>query len=356
MNEEFSNYSLKDLGIDVPEQLIAQYPPARREQSRLLVYWVRSGRMVDDRFYNLKNYVQSTDCFVYNDARVINARLQGHKLPTRAHLEILLLRQYSTTEWECLIRPARRVKEKTEIEIGGEKDAGLSILVLAEYGEGRFGVRFSRAMGYEELKSVGTIPLPKYIRRPSEDIDEIRYQTVFSERYGAVASPTAGLHFTEQIIGELKEKGARWVPITLHVDWGTFGPVREADYRQHRIHREDYEISVESAEAINRSIEENRRILCVGTTSVRALESAGQKSGGGVVKAGRRETDLYIYPGYRFEVADGMITNFHLPDSTLILLVMAFAGVEGIRRAYSHAVQEKYRFFSYGDAMLLIKD
>jgi S-adenosylmethionine:tRNA ribosyltransferase-isomerase len=356
MNEEISRYSLQDFGISVPERLIAQYPSPKREQSRLLVYGIRSGMIVDDRFYNIKNYIHPNDCLVYNDAKVINARLEGRKKETGAQLEILLLRQQSATEWDCLIRPARRVKKMTEISVVSELNINLTVVVLAAFGEGRFRVRFSRAVDYEDLKRVGTVPLPKYIRRPSEEIDEIRYQTVFSQKYGAVASPTAGLHFTEEIVEEIRRKGAYWIPITLHVDWGTFRPVRETDYRQHSIHSEGYEISPESADAINRSIDEKRRILCVGTTSVRALESAAGGRGERRVSDGRGETDLYIYPGYRFRLVEGMITNFHLPDSTLILLVMAFAGVDGIRKAYLHAVREGYRFFSYGDAMLLIKD
>ena len=359
MNEEIPGYSLREIGIEVPESLIAQYPSERRERSRLLIYGVRSGRIIDDRFYNLKEYIQPTDCIVYNDAKVINARLRGHKLPTGARIEILLLNQRSDTEWDCLIRPARRVKAETEIAIEADSTAGLSIMVREVLGDGKFRVRFSEAIRYEDLKTVGTIPLPKYIRRPSEEIDDIRYQTVFSKKYGAVASPTAGLHFTERAVREIRQKGALWVPLTLHVDWGTFRPVREEDYRLHKIHKEEYEISLESAERVNRSIEENRRVLCVGTTSVRALESAAVETGvpdKWVVREGRSATDLYIYPGYRFRVAEGMITNFHLPDSTLILLVMAFAGVEGIRKVYQHAVDEEYRFFSYGDAMLLLKD
>jgi len=359
MNEEISGHSLRAIGIVVPENLIAQYPSERRERSRLLVYGVRSGRIIDDRFYNLKKYIKRTDCIVYNDARVINARLKGHKLPTGARIEILLLNKKSDTEWDCLIRPARRVKKETEIAIETDSRMGLSITVLEIKGDGKFRVRFSETIGYEDLKKVGTIPLPKYIRRPTEESDDIRYQTVFSKKYGAVASPTAGLHFTESAVREIRQKGALWVPLTLHVDWGTFRPVREEDYRLHKIHKEEYEIPPECAERVNRSIEENRRVLCVGTTSVRALESAAVETGVPdkyIVRKGRGETDLYIYPGYRFRVAEGMITNFHLPDSTLILLVMAFAGVEGIRKVYRHAVDKEYRFFSYGDAMLLLKD
>ncbi|MBN2322686.1 MAG: tRNA preQ1(34) S-adenosylmethionine ribosyltransferase-isomerase QueA [Spirochaetes bacterium] len=344
---------MKNLGIEVPRRLIAQYPASKREDSRLLIYRINSGRITDDRFSNIADYIRPDDCVVYNDARVINARLQGKKRLTGALLEVLLLKRRTAEEWECLIRPARRVKEEAEVSIEAEVPNRLSFLVKHLFGNGRFLIRFSEPVGYEDLEKIGTIPLPKYIKRPVEALDSERYQTVFSERFGAVASPTAGLHFTEDSISRIKGQGTLWVPLTLYVDWGTFQPVREDDYRCHTIHSEAFDISEASAETINRALERKRRVLCVGTTSVRALESAYES---GRVKKGSGETDLYIYPGYRFKVTEGMITNFHLPDSTLILLVMAFAGVEGIREVYRHAVREEYRFFSYGDAMLLTKD
>lgn len=344
---------MKNLGIAIPDRLIAQYPSPKREDSRLLVYGVGSGRITDDRFSNIVRYIQPDDCVVYNNARVINARLQGRKLRTGARLEVLLLKRRDREEWECLIRPARRVKEGVVVSIEADGRHRLSFEVKRALGGGRFLVLFSESVGYEKLESVGKIPLPKYIKRPVEALDEDRYQTVFSERFGAVASPTAGLHFTEDSVKRIKRQGTSWVPLTLYVDWGTFQPVREDDYRRHMIHREEFDIPETSAETINMAVNQKRRVLCVGTTSVRAVESAYES---GHVKGGAGETDLYIYPGYRFMVADGMVTNFHLPDSTLILLVMAFAGVEGIRRVYRHAVREEYRFFSYGDAMLLTRD
>ncbi|UCB44661.1 MAG: S-adenosylmethionine:tRNA ribosyltransferase-isomerase, partial [Spirochaetota bacterium] len=232
---------------------------------------------------------------------------------------------------------------------------GPSLKVIDILKEGIFRVEFNQTMDYTDLEKIGEIPLPKYINRLAEkEIDDILYQTVFSDKYGAVASPTAGLHFTEQLVEKIKAKGALWIPITLYVDWGTFRPIRVEDYRKHEIHREIYEISEESAREINHCITEKRRILCVGTTSVRTVETAMDESG--IIRSGRGETGLYIYPGYSFKLIDGMVTNFHMPDSTLILLVMAFGGEEGIRKAYVHAVKEKYRFFSYGDAMLILKD
>jgi S-adenosylmethionine:tRNA ribosyltransferase-isomerase len=219
-------------------------------------------------------------------------------------------------------------------------------------GEGSFIISFKRDVGYEELLQMGEVPLPKYIkRRPQSSIDDTRYQTIYSKHYGAVAAPTAGLHFSEGLMKRLKKNGVRFVPITLHVDWGTFKPVRSEDYRRHVMHRERFEISKTSAELINEGRDQGRRIVCVGTTSVRALESAVVADG--TVQAGKGETSLYIYPGYSFRMTQAMITNFHMPDSSLILLVAAFAGKENIERAYNHAVAQRYRFFSYGDAMFI---
>jgi S-adenosylmethionine:tRNA ribosyltransferase-isomerase len=350
-DDEKMKYSLKDLKITVPEELIAQYPRKNRESSRLLVFNINTQKIIDDYFFNLPRYISKQDCIVYNDAKVIKARIFGEKHGTGAKLEILLLRKISSTEWTCLIRPARRVKKQMSVSI----KEGLSLKVIDMAGEGIFRVQFSENLDYPDLEEIGEIPLPKYINRKAvKEIDDILYQTVFSNKYGAVASPTAGLHFTEQLIEKIKAKGALWVPITLYVDWATFKPVRADDYRKHEIHREIYEISEESALVINRCITERRRIMCIGTTSVRTVETAVDRTG--MIRSGRGETDLYIYPGYRFKLIDGMVTNFHMPDSTLILLVMAFAGEEGIRKAYNHAVKEEYRFFSYGDAMLIMKD
>jgi len=345
-------YSLKEFKISIPEECIAQYPLKERHDSRLLVYDSTNDSLKDDFFRNIANYISPNDCVVYNDAKVINARLWGTKAGSGATLEILLTRKITenpkNTDWCALIRPARRVKKGISIITNNN----LSLDVLEALGEGSFKVRFSKEVGYEDLSRIGEIPLPKYIKRkPDKKIDEIRYQTVYSEKYGAVASPTAGLHFTNEIVDALKERGTIFVPVTLWVDWGTFKPVREDDYRKHTIHSEEYEITETSAESINRCISERRRIVCVGTTSVRTVETAARVNG--YVAAGKGETDLYIYPGYHFKITQAMITNFHMADSTLILLVAAFAGKKGIEKSYNHAVAKKYRFFSYGDAMLL---
>jgi S-adenosylmethionine:tRNA ribosyltransferase-isomerase len=345
-------HSLKEFNITVPDRLIAQYPAEERQGSRLLVLDARDGSLVDEQFRNIDRFITARDCLVYNDARVINARLYGRKRLSDgaegARIEILLTRRLDSHRWRCLIRPGRRVRAGTRITL----DSGVALTVYEDLGDGSFAIRFPKSITFEDLLQIGEIPLPRYIRRNVDpEIDGKRYQTVYSKHYGAVAAPTAGLHFTEEIIGRLKRKGALFVPITLHVDWGTFMPVREEDYRDHVIHRERYELSARSATLVNESREQGRRIVCVGTTSIRALETATEADGR--VRAGCGETGLYIYPGYSFKTADALITNFHMPDSTLILLVAAFAGKKHIERAYHHAVSQGYRFFSYGDAMFI---
>ncbi len=353
-SDSFSDsFSMKDFNISIPDELIAQYPAEKREESCLLVLYVSTGKLVDDVFKNIGRYLEDNDCIVYNNARVIHARLYGRKIDTGGKLEILLTQKINDSEWLALTSPYKRAKRGIRVKIESDRDIFLE--VLERLGDGICRIRFSEPVNYETLRDIGRVPLPKYIKRePVPGLDDKRYQTVYSEKNGAVASPTAGLHFTVNIIDELKKRGILFVPVTLYVDWGTFKPVREEDYRKHKIHSERYEISEKSAETINRCRKEGRRIVCVGTTSVRALESASDNSG--FVKPVKGETDLYIYPGYRFKVVDALITNFHMPDSTLILLVSAFAGRQNIIAAYRHAIENKYRFFSYGDAMFIIKN
>ncbi len=344
-------YSMRDFRIRIPEELIAQYPAPLRQESRLLVYDMTHDRVQDDFFRNIGRHISPLDCVVYNDAKVIHARVFGQKKDTGARIEIMLTKKIepdAAREWIAILRPAKRVKAGTRITL----PLHMNMTVTEALGDGLFRVHFSESLGYDDLRRIGEIPLPKYIKRkPDSSLDDIRYQTVFSRKYGAVASPTAGLHFTEKIVDSLKEQGTVFVPVTLDVSWGTFQPVREKDYRKHRIHSEAYEISEDSAHSINRCISEKRRIVCVGTTSVRTIETAADEKGR--VAAGRGETSLFVYPGYRFRVTNAMITNFHMVDSTLILLVAAFAGKKRIEKAYNHAVSQKYRFFSYGDAMFL---
>ena len=342
------DFSIKDFQINIPKELIAQYPLQERGRSRLLAFDLKNNILKDDFFGNITDYLNAGDCIIYNDARVINARLSGVKRKTGAKIEILLTKSSGEREWYCLLRPARRAGPGNVIDI----DVNLSLKVMDELGEGMFRIRFSKPVGYEDLEIIGEIPLPRYIKRKAvSEIDSVMYQTIFAEKYGAVASPTAGLHFSENSVEDIKKAGAILVPVTLYVDWGTFKPVREEDYRNHKIHREYYEIPADSARVINRCADEGRRIICVGTTSVRTIETAADEKR--KLKSGRGETDLYIYPGYNFKMVDGMITNFHMPDSTLILLVAAFCGKENVERAYSHAVLKRYRFFSYGDAMFI---
>jgi S-adenosylmethionine:tRNA ribosyltransferase-isomerase len=312
----------------------------------MLVVNVNNGELRDDRFSNVADYLSSNDCIVYNDVKVINARLFGVKEKSGGKIELLLTRKLDDDRWVAIVRPARRVREGSIVLLA----AGYSARIDERMGGGLFRVRFSKPLGYRELEEIGEIPLPKYITRsPVRGFDDDRYQTVFSRRPGAVASPTAGLHFTEGIREGIARKGAVFVPVTLYIDWGTFEPVRETDYREHRIHSELYEVSEES---VNRCVKAGKRIFCVGTTSVRALETAAGPDG--AVRAGRGETDLFIFPGYSFKLTGALLTNFHMPDSTLILLVAAFAGKELVEKAYRHAVAERYRFFSYGDSMLFM--
>jgi S-adenosylmethionine:tRNA ribosyltransferase-isomerase len=337
------------LNVHIPEELIAQHPPARREDARLLACDIQSGEMKDDSFLNFPAYVDGNDCIVVNDTRVLNARLFGTR-QTGGRVEALLERRLSGREWIALLKPARRMKPGLTVEIS----SGVALRVEERIDNARFRITLSGPVSDEELKSIGHIPLPAYIRRNSGPEDENRYQTVFARAYGGVASPTAGLHFTGDVLERIRGKGGMIVPVTLHVGWGTFEPIREEDYRTHRMHEERYEITPESADAINRAVAEGKRIVCVGTTSVRVVESAafpgGVRAG---VRAGPGVTRLFIYPGYSFKVAGALLTNFHMADSSLLLLVAAFAGAPYIERAYAHAVEERYRFFSYGDAMFL---
>jgi len=343
-------YTLEDYNIHIPDELIAQYPLKKRDQSRLLILNIKDNSLKDENFGNIANYLGKNDAIVYNDAKVINARVYANKKETEAKIEVLLTKRVDERDWLCLLRPARRIKPRINLVINRDLSAEVKEII----GEGEFRIRFSKPIDYQELKNIGEIPLPKYIkRRPDKELDEIRYQTVYSKNYGAVASPTAGLHFTRRVLDDIKRKGIPLIPVTLYVDWGTFKPIRERDYRRHKIHKETYEVPEKSATMINQCLKEGKRVICIGTTSVRTIETAVDSNG--MIKSGTGETSLYIYPGYRFKFVDGMITNFHLPDSTLILLVSAFAGIDNIKKAYAYAVKNSYRFFSYGDAMFINK-
>lgn len=336
-----------DFDYELPEELIAQTPLKNRSDSRLLVMDKKSGALIHDHFYNIINYLKPTDCLVINDTKVIPARLIGEKEDTHAVIELLLLKELSNNEWECLAKPQKRLKEKTIIifgegklkaEVKEIKEEGITIVKLIYKG-----------ILMEILDELGTMPLPPYIHEKLADKD--RYQTVYAKITGSAAAPTAGLHFTPELLNQIKEKGVEIVHITLHVGLGTFRPVNVEDVTKHVMHTEEYLMNKEAADALNKAKKEGRRIIAVGTTSVRTLESIIQKHGKFIPC--HEDTNIFIYPGYEFKAVDGLITNFHLPKSTLVMLVSAFSSKENILNAYKEAIKEKYRFFSFGDAMFI---
>ncbi len=333
----------------LPEELIAQTPLAERTSSRLMVLDKKTGEIQHGVFKDLKNHLKAGDCLVLNDTRVLPARLFGEKTGTGAKIEVLLLKQLEGDAWETLIKPAKRVKEGTEITFGngsltavctGTSDHGGRILEF-KY-EGIF---------YEVLEQLGEMPLPPYIKEQLDDRE--RYQTVFARERGSAAAPTAGLHFTEELLDEIKEMGVHIAFITLHVGLGTFRPVSVEDLNEHEMHAEFYQVTEGTARLLNEVREQGGRIISVGTTSTRTLETIASAHNGRFEEASGW-TDIFIYPGYEFKAIDGMITNFHLPKSTLIMLVSALAGRENVLNAYNKAVEERYRFFSFGDAMLIL--
>jgi S-adenosylmethionine:tRNA ribosyltransferase-isomerase len=357
-----------DFDYELPPERIAQWPLAERDASRMLLLDRRTGRYSDTEFRELPNLLYGHELIVMNNARVIPARLFGHRKgihaqrlgkhnPTRreflrTEIELMLVRRLSSHRWEALVRPARKVPAGEVITFGqGE----LQATVEARLAFGLRLVRFEAKDGVDEvLGRLGHIPLPPYIRREDDPVDRERYQTVYATQGTAVAAPTAGLHFTPDMLKCLRARGMEIVEVTLDVGLGTFEPVRTESLEEHKIHAEFYEISDATAEAIARASSQNRPILAVGTTVVRALEDAAEKGGGKpVVTPGRREATLFLYPGKPFRVVSQLLTNFHLPKSTLLALVAAFAGREKVLAAYRHAVEAQYRFYSYGDCMLI---
>lgn len=333
----------------LPEELIAQTPLLQRSESRLMVVDKATGEINHEVFKHITKYLKQGDCLVLNDTRVLPARLMGVKEETGAKVEVLLLKQEENDSWETLVKPAKRIKVGSEIIFGdgllkatcvGEKEHGGRILEFSY--EGIF---------YEVLDQLGEMPLPPYIKEQLEDQD--RYQTVYAKERGSAAAPTAGLHFTEELIDEIKAMGVHVAFITLHVGLGTFRPVSVEDINEHEMHAEFYQMSEGTARLLNGVREQGGRIISVGTTSTRTLETIAAANDGHF-EAANGWTDIFIYPGFQFKAIDGMITNFHLPKSTLIMLVSALAGRENILNAYHTAVEERYRFFSFGDAMLII--
>ena len=331
---------------DLPEELIAQTPLKNREESRMLVYNRQTKLIQHKHFYDVLDYLKAGDVLVINSSRVLPARLYGIKEETGAKIEILLQKRKNLTDWEVVARPTKRLKVGTVLKFS-EKLSG-EILKIGDYGACEIVFKFEGVFE-EALDEIGEMPLPHYIKAKLEDKE--RYQTVYSKEEGSSAAPTAGLHFTKEILEKIKAKGIEVVEVLLHVGLGTFRPVKEDNILNHDMHSEFYKLTEESAEIINNAKKEGRRVIAVGTTSVRVLETCGS---GGFVKAGFGETKIFIYPGYKFQVVDALITNFHLPESTLIMLVSALCGVDETLRFYNEAVKQKYRFFSFGDCCLIV--
>lgn len=338
-----------EFDFELPEELIAQTPLKDRAASRLLVMNKRTGEISHRHFPDLLHYLNKGDVLVLNDTKVMPARLFGLKEETGANIEVLLLKEEESHTWEVLVKPAKRVKVGTVVSFG---DGKLKGTCTEELTEGRRKIQFTFSGIFNEiLDELGEMPLPPYIQAQLEEKD--RYQTVYAKNIGSAAAPTAGLHFTEELLREIKEQGVHIAYITLHVGLGTFRPVAVENIEEHTMHAEFYQLTEETAEIINAAKERGNKIIGVGTTTVRTLETIGHKTEG-PLKAGSGWTDIFIFPGFSFKVIDGLVTNFHLPKSTLVMLVSAFAGRENILHAYNEAVRERYRFFSFGDAMLLI--
>ena len=335
-----------DFDFYLPEELIAQTPLERRDASRLLTLDKTTGEVGHHHFYDLPRYLRPGDCLVMNDSRVLPARLIGHR-PTGGVCEVLLLVDKGEGLWECLVRPGRKLKPGAQVIFG---DGQLTATIEAEIEDGKRLVRFHyQGIFLEILEQLGKMPLPPYIK--TELRDQERYQTVYSKVVGSAAAPTAGLHFTPELLAQIRDMGVKECYVTLHVGLGTFRPVKAEDIQDHEMHSEFCQISQETADIINETKKNGGRVICVGTTSCRTIESWANEDGTMEARAGW--TNIFIYPGYRFKVLDALITNFHLPESTLIMLVSALAGREHVLAAYEEAVRERYRFCSFGDAMFI---
>ena len=340
-------YKTKDFWYDLPEELIAQTPLQQRDSSRLLVLDRVSGKVEHKHFYDIIDRLQPGDCLVMNDSRVLPARLLGQR-PTGGAVEVLLLRDLGDKKWECLCKPGRKMQVGHRVLFGNGELSGTVTEVLED---GNRVVTFDyEGIFLEVLERLGKMPLPPYIKE--ELRDQERYQTVYSRAVGSAAAPTAGLHFTQELLDKIRERGIRTAFVTLHVGLGTFRPVKAESILDHHMHSELCMISAETAEVLNTTKAEGGRIICVGTTSCRTLESLVNADGSFEAKS--RWTEIFIYPGYTFRAMDGLITNFHLPESTLVMLVSAFAGRDHVLAAYEEAVRERYRFFSFGDAMAIL--
>ena len=342
-----------DFYYDLPEELIAQHPEAKRDNSRLLVINRETGELSHKHFYDIVDYINPEDVLVVNDSKVIPARLYGHvEGREEAKIELLLLRNHATDTWETLVKPGKRAKIGSKLVFG---DGALKGEIVDMVEEGNRIIKFDYdrekySNVYEILHEIGLMPLPPYITERLED--KSRYQTVYAREEGSAAAPTAGLHFTPELLEKLKAKGVAVVPVMLHVGLGTFRPVKEDNIKDHIMHSEFFSVSEESARIINERRKNGGRVICVGTTSTRTLESVALDDG--TIPAMSGDTGIFIYPGYKFKAVDALITNFHLPESTLLMLVSAFYNRDSMIEAYETAVKEKYRFFSFGDAMLIV--
>ena len=338
----------EDFDYDLPQELIAQNPLKERDQSRLLVLDSKTGKYQDDYFYNVIDRLNPGDALVMNDSRVMPARLYGVKPETGGHVEVLLLNNTDGDNWETLVKPAKRAKVGTEISFG---DGKLTATVTEELEHGGRMIEFHYdGIFMEILDQLGEMPLPPYIKEKLDDPE--MYQTVYSREIGSAAAPTAGLHFTKELLKKIEDKGVKLVYLTLHVGLGTFRPVSEENIEDHKMHSEFYRLTEDAAKTLNEVKANGGRIVATGTTSIRTLETIGTKFNG-EIRADSGWTDIFIKPGYKWQVVDAFITNFHLPKSTLVMLVASFTGRENILNAYRHAVSEKYRFFSFGDAMFI---
>ena len=337
-----------DFYYDLPEELIAQTPLLQRDHSRLMTLDRHSGKVNHEHFYNILDHLVAGDCLVINDTRVLPARLYGQKTGGgSAMVEVLLLENVEGDLWDCIVYPGRRLKEGATISFG---DCQLTAVVEGVKPDGNRLVRFCyEGIFLEHLERLGTMPLPPYIKEKLQDQE--RYQTVYSRNNGSAAAPTAGLHFTPELLKQIEEKGVEIVRVTLHVGLGTFRPVKEEEITDHVMHSERYTVTEEAAAKINAARQRGSRVICVGTTSCRTIESTTDENH--VTHAGSGNTSIFIYPGYQFKGLDAIITNFHLPESTLIMLISAFSSREKVLAAYEEAVRERYRFFSFGDAMFI---
>ena len=340
---------INDFDYILPEELIAQRPMEKRDQCRMMVL-DRENKTIDHKaFCDVIDYLEEGDCLVMNDSKVIPARIFGTKEGTGAKVEFLLIKRLEGDVWETMVRPGKRLKVGDSVSF---TEDGSFRAVIKDYGED--GTRHAEfiydGVFLERLEEIGHMPLPPYIERPSDTDDKDMYQTVYAHEEGSVAAPTAGLHFTEELLQKVKDKGIKLAYVTLHVGIGTFRPVKVDDIKDHKMHSEHYHIPAETAELINKTKSEGGRVICVGTPSCRTVESAAQN---GEICECSGDTSIFIYPGYKFKCMDAIITNFHLPESTLIMLVSAFAGYENTMNAYKIAVEEEYRFFSFGDAMFI---